>query len=81
MGGIDANPYTVLVVDLFDDPDQVFKPESDVAALSGGIFDHSNDPLRLVEGHIDGFSNQADTHLFRNLVKVGSRMEIQPIKA
>ncbi len=51
--GVDAHTYAALVVDAVDYVAQMFKPVSDVAALSGSVFNHGCHTRCLAKRDID----------------------------
>jgi hypothetical protein len=55
--GIDADTYAGFILDARNDLGQMFEFKSEVAALTGGVFDDSGHPFGFVQRDVDRFGD------------------------
>ncbi|MNE78089.1 hypothetical protein D3C80_1744620 [compost metagenome] len=81
MTGIDAHAHARFIFHAIDNCCQMFKFETQITALPGGVFDNCRDAFRLCQRNVDGFRNACQTGVFIDLHQMAARMEIQQRQA
>ena len=77
VAGVDADADPFGTVQQFDQPREVLQREPDVAALSGGVFDHGVNCPGRVERAPDARGDFAEAILDGNLIEVAAGVKIE----
>lgn len=77
MTGINAHAHAGFIFHAVDDRRQMFELKTEIAALTGGVFDHRGHAVGFLQGDVDGLSNTRQTGVFVDLHQMATRMEVQ----
>ena len=76
VGCIDAHPYPIAVLNVFDDFGEVFEGKAKVGSLPGGVFDDGGNLVGFAECDVDRFCDEAEAVLFRDFSEMATRVEV-----
>ncbi len=81
VAGVDAEPYSRLILDAVDDIGQLLECEAEVGALSRSVFDNGRNAACRVERYVDRLGDAVERLYLRNFLQVAARVEVEAVES